>query len=205
MTGYVLSRRGACAGLFAVLAGCSVTPQSTLSPQDQSDIARIQSYLDGLRGLRAKFVQTGPDGAITRGMAWYDPGRLRLQYDASGGLVVVAFGQHLVAHRNSDDSTTRIALSNNPLGLLLAHPLHLSGDIEVTDIQRGPGILQASLARAANPAQGLLTLILSDQPAGLGLIGLEAVDSRRQRTHFQLSDARAGLDLDPALFKPPAS
>ena len=168
-------------------------------------MARIQSYLDTLHGLRAGFAQIGPDGAASSGTVWYDPGRLRLQYDAPNQMLVVAAGQHLVAHRESDGSTTRIALLGNPLGLLLARPLRLSGDIDVTDIQRGPGILQVSLARAANPAQGLLTLIFSDQPAGLMLAGLEAVDARRNRTRLRLTDEQAGLDLDPALFRPPAS
>ena len=108
-------------------------------------------------------------------------------------------------HRDSDDSTTRIALSANPLGLLLARPLRLSGDISVTDIQRGAGILQVSLARTSNPAQGLLSLVFSDRSGTLALIGLQAVDARGQRTRFALLEARAGLELDPSLFKPPAS
>jgi outer membrane lipoprotein-sorting protein len=199
----LLGRRAGCAALLALLAGCAATPSSPHSPQEQADIARIQSTLDGLHGLRARFLQIGPDGGTSTGIAWYDPGRLRLQYDTPGRMVVVAAGQHLVAHRESDDSTTRIALSGNPLGLLLARPLRLSGPISVTDVQRGPDILQASLARTANPAQGLLTLIFSDTPAGLGLIGLEAVDARRQRTRFHLTDVQTGLALDPALFTPP--
>ena len=201
----MLGRRLVCAALGSfLLAGCAGGIPSRLSPRDQSDIARIQSYLDALRGLRARFVQVGPDGGTGSGIVWYDPGRLRLQYDMPTRMLVVASGRHLVAHRDSDDSTTRIALSGNPLGLLLARPLRLSGDISVTDIQRGPGILQASLARTSNPAQGLLTLIFSDQPGGLSLIGLEAVDARRQRTRFMLTDSRTGMDLDPSLFKPPA-
>ncbi len=200
-----MSRRAACLGLLALLCGCATGSVSPLSPQDRSDVARVQSYLDKLRGLRARFMQAGPDAASSTGMVWYDPGQLRLRYDPPSAMLVVAAGQHLVAHRESDDSTTRIALSGNPLGLLLQQPLHLSGEISVTDVQRGPGILQISLARAANPAQGLLTLIFSDQPASLTLVGLEAVDAHRNRTRLRLADVQAGLTLDPALFKPPAS
>ncbi|WP_428374902.1 LolA family protein [Lichenicoccus sp.] len=189
---------------LAVLAGCAARP--VLSAQDQADIDRIQAYLDGLHGLRARFLQIGADGGTSSGVAWYDPGRLRLDYDQPGRMEVVATGTHLVAHRDSDDSTTRIALASNPLGLLLAPGLRLSGGITVTNIQRRAGLLQASLARTANPAQGLLTLILSDtaRPSdhGLTLVGLEAVDARGQRTSFHLIDPEAGLALDPRLFRP---
>lgn len=178
-------------------------PSDTMSPQDRSDSARVQSAMDALHGLRARFLQVGSDGVTSTGTAWYDPGWLRLQYDTPARMLVVATGQHLVAHRDADDATTRIALSGNPLGLLLARPRLLSGEIAVTDIQRRPGILQVSLARTANPAQGLLTLIFADQPASLSLIGLEAVDARRVRTRIRLLDAQTGLILDPALFRPP--
>ena len=188
-----------------VLAGCATTGASALSALDRADVARIQSYLDTLRGVRARFTQVAPDGGVSTGTVWYDPGRLRLQYDAPARMLVVASGRHLVAHRDSDDSTTRIALSSNPLGLLLARPLRLAGDISVTNVQRGPGILQASLARTSNPAQGLLTLVFSDRAGALALIGLEAVDARGQRTRFHLTATQAGLDLAPDLFNPPAS
>ncbi len=190
--------------MLALLCGCASIPAAPRSAQDRLDLARVQSYLAALRGLRAHFVQSDASGVTGIGTAWYAPGRLRLQYDEPGGLVVVASGRHLVAHRQSDDSTTRIALSGNPLGLLLARPLRLDGAISVTDIRRGPSLLQVSLARTADPAQGLLTLIFADRPAGLGLIGLEAVDARRQRTRIALSDTQAGLALDPLLFEPPA-
>ena len=200
----MLTRRAAGAALLTLLIGCA-TNDGVRSPRDQSDLARIQSTLDGLHGLRARFVQIAPDGGGSSGIAWYDPGRLRLEYETPSHMVVVASGQHLVAHRDSDDSTTRIALSGNPLGLLLARPLRLSGAISVTDIQRGPGVLQVSLTRTANPAQGLLTLVFSDREGDLRLIGLDAVDARRQDTRFHLFDEQTGLVLDPALFKPPAA
>ena len=190
-------------GMLALLCGCAAITSTPRSPQDRLDVARVQAYLAALHGLRARFVQSGADGITGTGTAWYDPGRLRLQYDAAGGLVVVASGRRLVARRQSDGATTRIALSGNPLGLLLARPLRLDGAISVTDIRRGPSVLQLSLARTADPAQGLLTLIFTDQPAGLGLIGLEAVDARRQRTRIALSGAQTGLVLDPVLFEPP--
>lgn len=187
--------------VLALLSGCAGTgPAATLSPADRDSVARIQSALDSLHGLGARFVQIGADGATSAGLVRYDPGCLRLDYTTPSPMVVVASGQRLVAHRQSDDSTTRIALSGNPLGLLLAQPLRLGGPIQVTDIRRAPRLLQVSLARTANPAEGLLTLVFSEAADGLMLRGLEVVDQRGARTRFDLFDERTGLSFAPELF-----
>ncbi len=199
-----LDRRGFALLAAALLARCAGA-DTDLSATDRADIARIQSALDALHGFRARFVQTASDRSVSSGTVWYDPGRLRLEYAPPARMQVVAVGRQLVAHRDADDATTRIALSGNPLGLLLAQPLRLSGPIRVTDVSRSPGILQASLTRTANPAQGLLTLIFADRAGGLELIGLEAVDQHGTRTRFRLFDAQSGLSLPAELFRPPGA
>ncbi len=185
--------------ILGLLSGCAAAP-ATMSAADQAAVSRIQSALDSLHGLVARFVEVGADGATSAGLVRYDPGRLRLDYATPSPMVVVASGQRLVAHRQSDDSTTRIGLSGNPLGLLLRQPLRLAGAIRVTDLRRAPGLLQVSLARTSDPAQGLLTLVFSDQRDGLVLRGLEVVDGRGARTRFDLLDERTGMRFAPELF-----
>ena len=193
--------------LLAGLAGCALggpaTPRSTV---DQASIAQAQATLDGMGGLQARFLQVGPGGETAQGTAWFETGHLRLQYDAPTRRIVVATRGRLVVHDEPSDATTRISLAANPLGLLLSGPVQLSGPIDVTDIQRGPGALQLSLTRASNPAQGLLTLFFDGRPDGsLVLSGLEAVDAERHRTRFHLFDQRTGQRFDPSLFVPPTS
>ncbi len=188
------------------VGGCASGPPSTPhSPAEQADIDQAQSALDALHGLKARFTQFGPErDAISFGTAWFETGHLRLQYDPPLQRVVVAGSGRLVVHDEPSGATTRISLAANPLGLLLAGPVRLSGEIDVTDIQRSAGALQLSLDRASNPAQGLLTLLFLVRPDGtLMLSGLEAVDSQHHRTRFVLSDQRSGIALDPALFSPP--
>ncbi len=195
-----------CLVALLVVQGCALSPPTTPhSPAEQASIDQAQVALDRLHTLRARFVQTGPDrGDESSGTAWYETGHLRLQYDAPAQRVVVAGDGRLVVHDEPSGATTRIALAANPLGLLLAGPVRLSGAIDVTDIQRSPGALQLSLTRAANPSQGLLTLRFRIAGDGaLLLSGLEAVDLRQHRTRFDLSDQQSGIALDPGLFSPP--
>ena len=61
----------------ALLAGFSIAglpvfgrrAAAQASPQDRADLARIEAYLNGVRSLRARFVQTAPDGNVTQGVA----------------------------------------------------------------------------------------------------------------------------------------
>ena len=42
-------------------------PRFEPTPQDQADLARIETYLDSLRTLKAHFLQVAPNGAISQG------------------------------------------------------------------------------------------------------------------------------------------
>ena len=70
---------------FAPLVFAATTaraqPRFQPSPQDRADLARIETYLDSLRTLKAHFLQVAPNGATSQGTAWLDrPGRMRFQY-----------------------------------------------------------------------------------------------------------------------------
>ncbi len=191
-----------CAGLGA----CGLQPPATShDAADQASIAQAQDALDRMGGLKADFTQIGPGANdVANGVARFEPGHLRLDYAPPLRRTVVATNGRLILYDAPTGATTRISLAANPLGLLLSGPVHLSGDIDVTDIQRAPGTLQLSLDRASNPAQGLLTLLFVRQANGaLLLSSLEAVDAERHRTRFDLSDQQTGQNFAASLFTPP--
>lgn len=156
-------------------------PRFQPTPQDSADLTRIETYLDGLRTLKAHFLQVAPNGAISQGTAWLDrPGRMRFQYDAPSPLLLVAGHGLVVFHDKSLNQTTNIPISRTPLGILLADNVHLTGDVTVTGMQRLPGQIQVSLVRTASPGDGTLTLIFADNP--LALRQWTVVDAQRQET-----------------------
>ena len=59
----------------------ALTPPGAAPPrsaQDQADIARVESYLNGLKSLKAQFVQVAGTGEMSKGAAWLErPGRMR--------------------------------------------------------------------------------------------------------------------------------
>ncbi len=192
-----------CGLLGACALGAPVTPHTA---GEQAGIDQAQAALDTMRGLKARFLQLGPDNGSASGVAWFETGHLRLDYLTPSPRIVVATHGRLTMRDAATASITRVSLSANPLGLLLSGPVHLSGEVDVTDVQRTPGALQLSLTRSSNPAQGLLTLFFVVRPDGsLLLSGLEAVDAERHRTRFHLYDQEVGQTFDPSLFSPPAS
>jgi outer membrane lipoprotein-sorting protein len=168
--------------------------------QDRADIARIETYLNGLSALRAQFLQVAPDGAITQGNAWLArPGRMRFQYDPPAPFLLVATHGELIFQDSSIKQTSRIPLSRTPLGMLLAPKVTLSGDVTVVGMKRLPGEIDVSLVRTGSPGEGILTLVLADTP--LTLRQWTVLDAQRKETRVTLFNAQLGGTFDPKLFE----
>ncbi len=167
--------------------------------QDRADIARIEAYLNGLRTLKARFLQVAPDGSTASGTAWLErPGRMRFQYDPPSPLLLVAGHGLVVFYDKQLDQTTNIPIGSTPLGILLSDRLTLSGAVTVVGMERQPGQIQVTLRRTASPGDGTLTLVFSDPP--LALRQWVVVDSQRQATRVSLFDVQLGGTFDQQMF-----
>jgi len=183
------------AALLPLSAGAA--PPSTL---DQADIARIEAYLNGLKTLKAHFIQAAPDGAISEGTAWLQrPGRMRFQYTLPSPFLLIAAHGVLTFNDSALQQTSNIPLSRTPLGILLADTVILSGAVTVTAIQRLPGQIQITLVRTESPGDGSLTLIFADNP--LTLRQWTVIDAQRRETHVTLYSVQLGGSFDQQLFE----
>jgi outer membrane lipoprotein-sorting protein len=178
-----------------------------LSPRDETDIARIETYLNGLKTLKAHFIQATQDGQISEGTAWLQrPGRMRFQYDPPSPFLLIASHGVLTFNDSALQQTSNIPLSRTPLGILLADTVTLSGAVTITALQRLPGQIQVSLVRTESPGDGSLTLIFADNP--LALKQWTVIDAQRRETHVTLYNVQLGGSFDQQLFEqisPPAA
>jgi outer membrane lipoprotein-sorting protein len=187
-------------GLSAALSLTATAAFAQSKPGDQSDIARVEAYLNGLHSLKARFVQTAPDGGITQGDALVlRPGRMRFQYDAPSPFLLVANYGTLYFHDSQLHQTSNIPLGRTPLGMLLADRVTLSGDVTVTAITRLPGQLHVTLVRTATPGEGSLTLYFADQP--LTLRQWVVLDQQGKQTRVSLENLDTTARIDPKLFE----
>ncbi len=173
---------------------------ASLSPQDRADIARVETYLNGMKALSSRFLQVAPDGTTSEGNAWLvRPGRMRFQYDPPTPVLLVAGHGLLVFYDAQLNQTSNLPLSATPLGLLLRDNLRLSGDVTVIGIDRLPGQLQVTLVRTSSPGDGSLTLVFADNP--LALRQWAVVDGQRQETKVSLFDIHFGGTFPDSLFE----
>ncbi len=172
---------------------------AVLSDADQATLIQVGKYLNGLRALKGRFLQVGPDGKTTQGTMWLErPGRMRFEYDKPSPLLLVA-GHGIVTFYDAQlGQTTNMAVTQTPLGLLLADTITLSGDVTVTDFQRPPGQLLITLVRTKSPGDGSLTLMLNADP--LALVGWSVVDAEGRETRLRISNIQLGGTFSDSLF-----
>jgi outer membrane lipoprotein-sorting protein len=160
-------RRRTTLALPALLLPKSAAAQA-LSAADRADIARAEGWLNNLRTIKARFLQIAQGGAAAEGTAWISrPGRMRFEYDPPEPLLLVAaHGQFFFFDKAMKQATT-LPLGATPLGILLRENLRLSGEVTVSRVERGGGLVGITLFRTGAAAEGRLTLVFSDQPTEL--------------------------------------
>jgi len=196
-------------GLLALALAAGIAPARALSTQDSQDVARVETYLNGIKTLKARFIQIAPSGASSTGRLWMErPGRMRFEYDPPSPLLLVAGNGLVIYHNNDLDQTSNIPLGKTPLGILLQDNIQLSGDVTVNQVAREEGAIALVLERTNSPSDGTLTLLFADNP--LELRGWILHDGQGQETRISLDNldfANSGFNdsmfdyVDPKLFE----
>lgn len=188
-------------GLWLGAARAVEPKRVTLSEADKAEVERVETYLNGITTLKARFLQVSPNGASVEGDAYLSrPGRLRLQYDPPSPLLVVADGTFLIIHDSQLGEPSWLPLNSTPAGVLVRPNVKLQGgDVAVTRVTRMPGVIRVSLVEADEPGAGEITLVFSDRP--FMLRQWQVRDTQNQITTVSLFEAQNGLTLDSKLFE----
>ncbi len=195
----LMKRRSLLASIALVSLGAAGPVAFTRTPQDQADISRVESYLNSIRTLKARFLQVAPDGGVSRGTVWLErPGRMRFEYDPPSPLLLVAGHGLVVFHDSQLQQTSNIPIGSTPLGILLADNVTFSGNVTLTGLSRLPGEIVLKLVRTSSPADGSLTLYFSDNPLSLTQWTVE--DAQHRETRVSLYDVQLGGHFDQDLF-----
>ncbi len=202
------ARRGPRRGWWLLALSLLITAAPTLGPVaadeagpvDQSaQIAGIETYLNSIATMKARFLQVAEDGTLATGDFYLRrPGRLRFEYDPPVPILVVADSIWIVFEDSELRQVDRLPLSSTPLSILVADEVSLGDGAVVSEISASGGLLQIALRDTENPDEGVLTLVFDARP--LRLRQWLVTDSLGQTTEITLSDLEINIPLDPRLF-----
>lgn len=174
---------------------------AALPPEQAELVRRAEAYFNGIRTLAADFEQIAPDGSLARGKLYIDRerGGMRFDYDPPSQILLIAPGDwRLIFYDGSIKQVNVLPLAETPLGFLFQDEVKLSGDIEVTDVQRRAGEIDLTLVRRKAPDQGRVVLTLAERPPALRRWSV--TDAQGLTTQIVLGELQTGMPLDRSLF-----
>ena len=174
--------------------------RAALSPTDQGEVHRVEDYLNGLKTLKARFLQVDSNGGTAEGTLYISrPGKLRVDYDPPNPNLLIANNGLLIHYDRALKAPAYLPLNSTPAGLLVRDHLSLSGDVTVLGVKRAAEALRVTVTQTSDPRAGQVTFVFGEKPFVLN--SWQVTDAQGAETRVSLYDAQSGISLDPSLFQ----
>ena len=125
------------------------------------------------------------------------PGRMRFEYDPPSSILLLADRFYVYFVDKQLAQMSKVGLKSTPAWFLLRDPITFD-DLVITRFERGANTLMVTVVEPAEPDNGSLTIVFSNQP--LARRQWTIVDPQRKTTTVSISSAQFGVVLDPELF-----
>jgi len=175
------------------------------APSQQEQIRKIQTYLNGIRTLRANFSQDNPNGSKASGKMYLKRlgkesfGKLRLEYAPPTLIKIIADGE-ILRHEDGDaKEVNEYSIDSTPASFLLRHKIDFFNDLEVKKMETKVDKIYLAVSRPGD--EGVtLTLVFVTSPM-LRLQEWTVIDGQANETHVTLTQVEIGVPLDDKLFE----
>lgn len=182
-----------------LLVAVPADAQQALSPEDISNLQRVEAYMNAMPPVTAEFLQQTSDGQVYNGKFWLQrPGRLRFEYANPVNNFVVADGAFIHFWDAKMKKQTSAPISDTLADFILRKQIKFDQNVQVTAVKREAGMLMVSLVQASDPGGGTLTLIFEDMP--LQLKQWSTTDPTGRVSNVSLVNPMAAQKFDPRLF-----
>ena len=92
-----------------LLPACFLLYAFSANAQTASDISKIENYLNGIKSMEARFVQTASNGTTSEGILYIEkPSKIRMEYAAPTSVLIVGNGDYVVFNDKELDQITNI-------------------------------------------------------------------------------------------------
>ena len=182
------------------LSSCALVFSSVAWAGDKLSLKEISGYLNGMKTATATFTQINDDGTLTTGKLYlHRPGRMRFEYEGTGGGTVVAGAGAVRIHDpKSNQPPETFPLRRTPLSIILAKRVNL----DQANMVVGHGFDGTSTVVRAqdpeNPDYGSLELMFTDEPVELRKWVVH--DGGGGKTTVILGALETGMRLPSTLF-----
>jgi len=189
--------------LVTVVAISSVSNAQTVAQgiavDTRSIIQQAENYLQNLKTVKARFVQTSSDGNSVEGTFYLNrPGKLRFEYDHSKDFVV-ADGIFIYFYDSELGEQTNAPIGQTLANFLLREDLSLTKDLRVSYVSQTDNTISMVLTEKGEEGAGSVKLFFSENP--YALTKWQITDPAGLVTEIALSNTQRDIDLPATLFK----
>jgi outer membrane lipoprotein-sorting protein len=172
------------------------------SDAEKADLDKVSAYLNGIKSLKANFVQIGPDGGEVQGVLYLQkPGQIRFEYQPPSPVLIVATEGKLIVRNSKANTLDRYFLSDTPLGLLLNERIDLKTNKAVIGVTEQNGAIIVRARSSSNRNDSNITLTFT--APGIELRQWTVRDNQGGNTTVALQNLEPGAVIDAALFTAP--
>lgn len=201
-TAALRSTRSCTAALLLLLPALPATAADTLALSDanRADLARIETYLNGLGTMQSRFVQANPDGTHSEGTMYLQrPGKLRFEYDPPDPYLIITYGKWFIYVDKELEEATYLPVDKTPAYFIVKKDINFGGKLRVESFQKANKVFRVEVVQVDEPDSGRVMMVFTDTP--LQLRKWQIVDSQGNLTDTTLINPNFDVPLNEELFE----
>ena len=168
--------------------------------QYSKELSQIETYLNNINDLSAKFIQESSGGKIIEGNFFLSrPGKMRIEYLAQPKILIIVNGAVLAYQDVELEETSHISTNTTPASFLTRQNISFSAkDVEITNVKKSADQIKVSLMKKNRKEAGEFSLIFANNP--LRFIKMEVKNDLDQIVTVTLRDLNFSNPLSKNLF-----
>jgi len=180
---------------------CGVLFLSLTAHAEQSDLSKIENYLNNLRSIKADFIQIASNGGTAEGKVYISkPSKIRMEYTAPESLLIVGNGDYIIYHDKELDQITNIDYKDIPATVILTRKIKFDGtNLKVTDLYKDSGQTSITVETPKTPGVKPITLVFDNEP--FRLKQWKVIDPQNIEITVSLFDLEQDDAMPDSLFK----
>ena len=163
-------------------------------------VERVNAYFNGISGLVADFVQTGPDGRKYTGKLYIQrPGKMKFEYNPPSPLEIISDGRTVAVRDKKAGTQDDYLVGQTPLKFLLRDKIDVARDSKVMSLNQSGGDALLTL-EDRQTVGGTSRIKLTFDNATMGLKSWVVTDPQGFDTRVTLSGVNTAARPSASLF-----